>query len=415
MSARALRILLVSLNYSPETTGVAPYAASLASGLQERGFDVHVITARPHYPQWRVFEGEEFLGTRVETKIRVTRVPHFVPSRPTFISRLVSELSFGVAASFQRWGRPDIVLMTSPALFASLVCLVRARLSLRRCPVALWAQDLYGLGIRETSSESRSLGALVGRVESWAYRHADGVFPIHDRFARSLVSRLGVNAERVRVVRNWTHIKRTKAFDREAVRASLGWSSREFVVLHAGNMGVKQGLDNVLHAAQLIAARGLSIRFVLMGDGSQRKHLEAVGVDLPTLEFKDGVDSEVFMEVLGSADALLVNELPGVAEMAVPSKLTSYFSTGLPVVAATALAGVTAQEIGRSEAGIVVKAGDPKALIEACTFLQSNPEVAKAMGERGKAFQSLHLDETSAIDRYAHHLTRLARGLQDNT
>ena len=48
---------------------------------------------------------------------------------------------------------------------------------------------------------------------------------------------------------------------------------------------------------------------------------------------------------------LLVNELPGVAHMAMPSKLTSYFQAGKPVLAATDEGGFTAKEIALSGAG----------------------------------------------------------------
>ena len=47
----------------------------------------------------------------------------------------------------------------------------------------------------------------------------------------------------------------------------------QIIVLHGGNMGFKQGLDNVLETAALAKGRK-DLHFVLLGDGNQRGHLE---------------------------------------------------------------------------------------------------------------------------------------------
>ena len=67
-----------------------------------------------------------------------------------------------------------------------------------------------------------------------------------------------------------------------------------------------------------------------------------------------------FQVALSAADFLLVNELPGVKDMAVPSKLTSYFNAGVPVVAATDDGSVTAAEIATSGGGVRVDAACPQ-------------------------------------------------------
>ena len=47
-------ILLVSINYSPEETGIGPYSTGLAEHLAGAGHDVTVVTGMPHYPAWEV-------------------------------------------------------------------------------------------------------------------------------------------------------------------------------------------------------------------------------------------------------------------------------------------------------------------------------------------------------------------------
>ena len=148
------------------------------------------------------------------------------------------------------------------------------------------------------------------------------------------------------------------------VRTRLGWASNDVVVLHAGNMGKKQGLENVIAAARLADKSNSRVRFVLMGDGNQRRALEELAIGIKALQFVSPLPGDEFMEALASADFLLVNELPGVKDMAVPSKLTSYFNAGVPVIAATDSGSVTAAEIAASCGGVRVDAADPLALLE---------------------------------------------------
>ena len=58
------------------------------------------------------------------------------------------------------------------------------------------------------------------------------------------------------------------------------------------------------------------MKFVLLGDGNQRVSLEAMAA-CSRLQFLDPLPDGVFERALASADILLVNERPGVTEMAV--------------------------------------------------------------------------------------------------
>ncbi len=168
---------------------------------------------------------------------------------------------------------------------------------------------------------------VVRAVEQWLLRSASAVVVIHDRFADRVHQDFRVPRERIVVVRNWTHLPPMPVVDVAEVRRRNGWADDEIVVVHTGNMGVKQGLHHVVDAGRLAHQRGERVRFVLVGDGSQREELQKrIDDAATTTQLIPPLDDEAFADVLQSADVLLVNELPGVAEMAVPSKLTSYFA-----------------------------------------------------------------------------------------
>jgi colanic acid biosynthesis glycosyl transferase WcaI len=406
------RILIVGLNYSPEKTGIAPYTASMASGLSRCGFQVRAITAHPHYPEWRILPGygrwsqDEHLSG-----VSVRRLRHFVPSNPRAARRLLSELSFGVRAVLTRWSSPSLVVVVSPALFASAMVALRVIVAGHRVPIVVWVQDLYALGMAETGQGGRLASRVTRWVERWLLRAADAVVVIHDRFAERIEQDFDVQRDRITTVRNWTHLPAMSPPDVRTVRARYGWADDDIVVLHSGNMGVKQGLHNVVQAAARAASDGSHLRFVMMGDGSKREEMVRLAEQLGApVQFLPSQRETDFIDAIQSADVLLVNELPGVSEMAVPSKLTSYFAAGRPVVAATDTDGITAGEIRSARAGVVVPAGDARALVEAAAALGADASKARRLGQNAREYQRSVLSETNAIDQFATLLSRLIDG-----
>ena len=91
-----LKILIITTNYWPEPSGSAPYATDLIKILNEKVYDVTVLTGLPHYPWWRI--PDEFLkygpGVTNYDGVIVTRVRHYIPRRVNIFSRMLYELSF---------------------------------------------------------------------------------------------------------------------------------------------------------------------------------------------------------------------------------------------------------------------------------------------------------------------------------
>lgn len=309
------------------------------------------------------------------------------------------EISFGMRLVLARWGRPDVVICVSPAMFSSSLAVLRAKLRRRRIGMGVIVQDLYSRGIVETGQGGVGAGRIMHAVEAWLTRSVDGVSVIHPRFKNTVVDRLGVEPERVTVIRNWSHVLPAEDFDIPAFRARMGWSPDEVVVLHTGAMGLKQALENVIEAARLADARQSRVRFVLVGNGSQRGRLELLATGLESVTFVDSLSDEDYGRALASADLLLVNERAGVADMAVPSKLTSYFSAGRPVVAATSATSATADEVGRAGAGVVVTPEQPSALLDAVEALADHPEAA-GFGLAAERYAQEILSEGTALDEY---------------
>lgn len=408
-ASKSLRITILGLNYTPEPSGNAPYTTSLAEGLKAAGHTVHVVTGYPHYPEWALKSG--YSGWQQAEDINgvpVKRLRHHVPRNPTAIGRMHMELSFGLRLFFARWNKPDVVLVVSPALFSCALAILRIRLRPNRPAIGIWIQDLYSRGVVETGTGGGLLARVAAAVESRILCSADGVAAIHERFKRHMVNALGVPASKVEVIRNWTHLPASPTSGIQEIRVAMGWDSKDVIVLHAGNMGKKQGLENVIEAARIADTRASAVRFVLMGDGNQRKHLESLANGINRINFVDSLPDLDFQRALAAADVLLVNELPGVKDMAVPSKLTSYFNAGVPVIAATDEDSVTAFEIQNSGGGVRVDAADPLALVETAEALNREPSLAAKFAENALRFRHETLSEAVAVAHYDEFITSLA-------
>ncbi|WP_369246705.1 glycosyltransferase [Streptomyces sp. R41] len=404
------RVLLVSINYAPEHTGIAPYSTRIAEHLRMCGADVDVLAGMPHYPGWRVHDDYRGRWRMVEDRggVRVHRRRGYVPSRQTALRRAAYEVSFLAHGSLRPpAGRPDLVLSQMPALAGGVIGGRSARH--HGVPHVVVVQDLMGAAAAQSGIRGGGrVASLAAGVEARILNSATLVGVVHESFVDH-VTAAGVPGSRVRVVPNWTHATPPSG-DRRAVRARLGWREEERVVLHSGNMGLKQGLEVLLDTARLSGRDTPRIRVVLMGDGNRRAHLARLAEELPNVDLLPPATDAEFSDVLAAADVLAVTQRSSVLDMSLPSKLTSYFTSGRPVVASVATAGGTAEEVRRSGAGIVVSPEDPEALYGAIRALSRDPARSAALGARGPAYVRERLSPQAGLGRISAMLSEALHG-----
>jgi len=374
------RVLVVGINYAPEHTGIAPYTTQACEHFVKQGADVLVLSGVPHYPQWCVPDEYRWRRKVVEDHagVQVRRLRHYVPSSQSAVRRGLYEATFGVHALAERLPqRPDVVVAVVPSLLGAHAA---ARIAKREgVPLVVWVQDLMGPAVAQSgiAGGGGRVSAATTRMEHALLKQADRVFVLNEAF-HAYVADAGVPVERIQILPNWTHV-RAPAADRATTRQRLGWRPDEVIALHSGNMGLKQGLDNVVAAAQLAQRTGSCVRFVLMGDGNQRAVLEELGHGVANLQFLPPADSADFPDVLAAADVLLVNERATAVDMSLPSKLTSYFAAGMPVIAAVPGLGGTAQEVRRSGAGRLVTPEDAAALLDGVLELAADDDLLQVL------------------------------------
>ena len=271
-------MLIIGINYRPELTAVGPYTAGIAEALARRGDRVTVLTGLPHYPAWRIAAGTSrrlFSSTEVDG-VRVLRAAHYVPSRQSALRRGAYEGTFlvGGAAALLRAAvlgeleRPDAILGVVPSLSGGV--LARAVGTGLHVRYGLLFQDLMGRAAAQSGIPGGgSVARTTSTLEAWAAGRATVVGVVSEAFRPTLIE-MGVAPSRIRSVPNWARLAEPTLSTAET-RRRFGWTDGRQVVLHAGNMGHKQGLEQVIAAARLAAERGEPVRFVLAGGGNQEE------------------------------------------------------------------------------------------------------------------------------------------------
>jgi colanic acid biosynthesis glycosyl transferase WcaI len=407
-----MRIAMLGINYWPEETGIAVFSTGRCEYLAARGHAVTMLTGLPYYPRWRVdpaYRGRLFTRER-RNGVDIARSYLYVPRRVTTLRRMFHEASF-IASSCLRalaGARPDLLITVSPPLGLALSSvLLQRRWGI---PYVFHVPDLQpdaavDLGMLPSGPLVRALYA----VERLAYRRAALVTTLTGAMQRRIIDK-GIAPERVTLSPDWAD-PGLFALPAEgggaAARRSLGLEGR-FIVLHAGNMGVKQGLDVVLDAALRTRDRA-DVVYLLVGDGAARPALEkrAAAMALPNLRFLPLQPDEAFRDLLAAADLTLVTQQKVVADIVFPSKVLTLLAAAKPVVASLNHSSEVARVVAESGAGLVTPAEDGAALAEAVRVIHDDPLSRRGMAEAGRAYARAHWDRGRTLAELEEALLRI--------
>jgi colanic acid biosynthesis glycosyl transferase WcaI len=249
-----MRILFVGINYWPEENGIEPFSTGRAEYLAARGHEVTFCTTFPYYPAWKLAREHRrsLISREVRRGVTILRTRIYVPSRPNSFKRLFHEGSF-VAASLSRMlarRRPDVIFVVSPPLGLAAAGLLLSKLW--NVPYLFHVADLQpDAAVDLGMLQAGRLVNLLYRFEPTSYA-GSGVVSTLTPAMRSRIVAKGIAADKVVLFQDWTdpRLFDIPASGGEDFRRAFGLEGK-FLVTHAGNMGVKQGLEVVLEAAEL--------------------------------------------------------------------------------------------------------------------------------------------------------------------
>lgn len=395
-----LRIQLWSYNYDPEPTGIGPVSKVLAESLRDRGHEMEVVAAHPHYPS-PLWGRRRFPYREKRDGIPVLRLPLAV-GRASSEERIRQELSFTVSQflAIPALKAADIMVVVSPSFPALLPAMINARA--RRTPWVLWLHDILPDGAAATGlvKEGAVLSA-ARQLERTAYCEATAIVVLSTAFKQNLCAK-GVPTEKVQVIYDPT--TRDAAAELAGSRA-LG----EPRVLSMGNIGYSQGLAPLVRAyeaSEEIARAG--IKLVITGNGVAaeecRREIRSDRVEMPGLVSEAELEAE-----LRRASLAVVTQVPEGTEFNIPSKLMNFMAYGLPIVAAVNPASEVAHIVRSAQGGWVVDSGRPEEFPSAISEVLGHPEELARRGQAAKRYAERNFTKRVFVERFEAVLAHLFR------
>jgi colanic acid biosynthesis glycosyl transferase WcaI len=364
MPARRLDVTLVNQYFPPDRAATAPVFADLMALFRERGHRVRVICGRPSYRptsqrSWRMLTRERWQGLDIE------RVGSAAFDRQSLSRRLANYGTFlALALGWMMCSRrSDVVICGSDPPLAILIGLAGRR----GAKLIYHLQDLHPEAAVAAGWIPDGAAARVWEsLHRVALRRADLVICIAEEMAVALREK-SVSKDRVIVVPNGA-APPSGPIERSVV-ADLR-KGADFVVMHAGNLGVAGPWAALAEAARLV---GSDVDFVFVGDGSMSREL---GDSVRLEAYRDSLAS-----VMHAGDLQIVTTRSDMEGLVMPSKFYSALAHGRPVLAVVPNNSEVARTVERWKCGVHVEPDDPHAIANAVLELRDDPRRVAAMAQ----------------------------------
>lgn len=397
---RPSKVLVVSRHYAPEPTGSAPVIQEIAEWLAADGQPVQVLTVRPSYPGPAVFDGYR-RGERdrtVENGVAVRRLPTSPIRGGGLLARMGPECQFLIDLVLAAAGgepRADQVVSLCPSILSTLGALLLVRRGGRHIAIVHDIQS--GLGSALGSGPVRLILPPLRWLEAATLNRTDHVVVLSDAMREALL-RLGVRRP-ITVLPPSIDTRRITPQPRPPGAAPT--------LLYSGNLGRKQGLEQLIDLADVLAGRAPDVRVVIRGEGAMRPTLteEAERRALHNLSFAPLAPKHALSPALAEGDVHLVPQVASGGDFAVPSKVFAIMAAARPFVATAAPDSALDRLAKASGAFVCARPGDPAAFADAALGLLADAPRRAAMGERGRSYAEREADTDVVMRRLAPLLT----------
>ncbi|HPF38600.1 MAG TPA: glycosyltransferase family 4 protein [Phycisphaerae bacterium] len=218
--------------------------------------------------------------------------------------------------------------------------------------------------------------------------------------------RLGIDPTHIHVIH--TGVDTAPRMDRAAVQAfrdAHGANDETPLVLTVARLSYEKGIDTLIEAAARMKSRGVSFRWVIVGDGADRAQVERT---ISAAGLADEVRLAGFMpDVWPAMAATDVICIPSKCE-AFPVVMLEAMAVSRPIVA-TRVGGIP-EAIEHDVNGLLVEPEAPDAMATAIASLLRDPGHAAMLGIRARQTVCDRFDAAKVAQQYVDTYRRLTQG-----
>jgi colanic acid biosynthesis glycosyl transferase WcaI len=399
-----MHVCFFNRSYWPDLSATGQLLTELAEDLvRVHRWDVTVVAGYP------LRSGAALPSTEWRNGVHIVRASGSTLDPGRFVGRATNYISYFALAVVRGLGtrKPDVVVaLTDPPIIgiAALASATKARV-----PFVFLCEDIFPeVATLLEDFHSDLVNAALTQVNRFLVRKATRIVALGDTMKRRLVEGKGADPAKITIIHNWADCRAVAPGPRDNAFARQHGLVDRFVVLHAGNIGLSQDLEIVLHAAEQLRERP-DVVFVFVGDGAKKKNLQAIAErrDLRNVKFLPYQPRETMDQSYATADVSLVSLKRGLAGVIVPSKIYNVLASGRPCVAAVEQDCEVADIIRQHGCGYVINPGNASALTARVLDLAADRERAAAMGARARC-AALSFDRPRQVASYHALLAEVA-------
>lgn len=227
----------------------------------------------------------------------------------------------------------------------------------------------------------------TGFIFRWLLRtfssRAAGAIANSQAAKAALVQGAGLDEGSIHVVSNFinpTQLDR-KLYDRNQARDGLGIAEDHIVVGFMGRLDPCKGVDLLINAAAVLCQNDKRYRFVIIGDGAQKKELHDLAL---RLELKENI---IFTGLCkNTAEVMIAFDMAVVPSRREAFGLAAveFMQMRIPVIA-SAVGGLV-EIIRHEETGILLDELNPKAIADAIDKLAHDNSLRERLAEKAQVF-----------------------------
>jgi len=403
-----MKVLFVNQYYWPDVAATSQMLTDLCEHLAQRGHDVEVLCSTGQYDNGTSTPGKP-ARRESHNGVNIRRVPATGFGKRSMLGRIVDYLSFHLVVGLRvllTGRRHDVlVTLTTPPLIGIYATVV-SRLSLGQVRHVCWVMDLhpdceFALGL---FNRDNPLALVLDWLNGLHFRQADRCVALGRHMARRLIDKR-VDAEKITVIPVWGHdLANTDVAEAEAV------SPDRFVVMYSGNAGLAHTFESICQA-MLALKDDQRFAFVFAGGGRRMREIRSFVERhcLKNVRFEDYVPRLQLASWLAVGDVHLISLRPGLAGMAVPSKLYGVMAAGRPVAFAGPRSCETADAIAQADCGKTFDVDDADGLVDFLKALADDPVERRRLGANARSAFEQHYQRQTCCQQWMPVLEELAQ------
>lgn len=379
------KILMVTQNFYPEIGSASNRMKNIYLELNERGYDVKILTSDPSYPNRNLYKDSSYWYDENIEKDIVRIHPKTRKYTRNLFRRLILyiEVAFRlILAICKDKEKYDYIFVSTPSIFIPVAGMFAKRKMKAKLIVDvrdLWPESLIGIGF----FNKNWILKFAYKLEYKIYHAADNII-INSKGFYSYISSTGIAPNRISFMPNSLTEKELSTVPKKNI-------SDQLTVIYTGNIGLAQDIEKLILIAEHLKEYK-NISFKIIGHGYQKKELgESIEAkQLPNMQLIEPKNREDTLAEIVDADIAYVSLVEkDVFKKVLPRKVMDYMSMRKPIVAD--VAGYAKEVIEDAQCGFVTEDRTVAELSDYIIKLAQDKQLRNRLGENGYqyAFRTL--------------------------